>query len=173
VPAFLDRCREIGFTAVEVSDGTIPLDPVERREIILAARAEGFRVLSEVGKKDPHTRLTAQQIHRAIEEDLTAGAERIIVEGRESGRSVGVYNDKGAIQEDELAKILSGVSDPRTVIWEAPLKSQQEEFILRFGPNVNLGNIPPAEVLALEALRRGLRGDTLRAVLPKAAGDGL
>jgi phosphosulfolactate synthase len=171
VEPFLDRCREVGFTAVEVSDGTIPLDPRERRRIIREARNRGFRVVTEIGKKEAHLRLTHAQIHRAIEEDLAAGAERIIVEGRESGVAVGVYDEAGAIQEDELAKILSGVKDPATLIWEAPQKSQQEDFILRFGPNVNLGNIPPGELLALEALRRGLRGDTLKACLPKAAGE--
>jgi phosphosulfolactate synthase len=172
VEAFLDRCGEIGFTAVEVSDGTIPLDPGERRALIRAARARGLRVVSEVGKKDAHARVTVAQLHRSIEEDLAAGSERIIVEGRESGVSVGVYNERGAILEDELAKILSGVPDPSVLIWEAPRKSQQEEFILRFGPNVNLGNIPPGEVLALEALRRGLRSDTLKACLPQAASEG-
>lgn len=169
VDAFLDRCQEIGFTAIEVSDGSIPLPLEERRGLIAKGRARGFRVLSEVGKKDPRAKMSSSQIQRAVEEDLAAGSEYIIVEGRESGTGVGVYGKHGEIQEDELQKVLHGVGDLQKIIWEAPQKAQQQEFILRFGPNVNLGNIPPEELLALEALRRGLRGDTLQSCLPKAA----
>lgn len=166
VEPFLDRCKELGFTAIEVSDGTVPLTPMERRSAIIQAKLRGFHVVSEVGKKDPNTKLSYPMVHRAIEEDLAAGVEHIIVEGRESGTNVGIYNEKGAIQEDELTKIVNGVKDLSVLLWEAPLKSQQEELIIRFGPNVNLGNIPTGEVMALEALRNGLRGDTLKHCLP-------
>jgi phosphosulfolactate synthase len=166
---FLDRAAALGFTAIEVSDGTIPLTPADRRRAIREARARGFRVVSEVGKKEPGERISLAAIRRAVEEDLAAGAERIIVEGRESGEGVGIYDAHGNIQEDELAKIVAVLPSLACVIWEAPRKSQQEELIRRFGPNVNLGNIPPEEVLALEALRTGLRADTLRAALAGAA----
>lgn len=163
---FLDRSAELGFTAIEVSDGTVTLAPLERRNAITQARSRGFKVVSEVGKKDTQQKLVYQQVHREIEEDLAAGVSHIIVEGRESGTNVGIYNDKGAIQEDELTKIVNGVKDLSVILWEAPLKTQQEELIVRFGPNVNLGNIPTGEIIALEALRNGLRADTLKNAMP-------
>lgn len=169
--AYLDRSGELGYTAIEVSDGTVPLTPLERRNAIIQAKLRGFKVISEVGKKDPSMKLSYQQIHRDIEEDLAAGVEHILVEGRESGKNVGIYGAMGEIQEDELTKIVNGVRDLDVLIWEAPMKPQQEELIVRFGPNVNLGNIPPTEVMALEALRSGMRGDILRRCLADSAAD--
>lgn len=166
---FYEACREVGFTAVEVSDGTIPLSPRERRAAITTAVDFGFIVFSEIGKKDPQEHIPASALHRIMEEDLQAGVRGIIVEGRESGQGVGIYDRDGEILEDELTKIVKACPAPDRLIWEAPQKTQQEELIVRFGPNVNLGNIPPSEALALEALRRGFRADTLRHALPGAA----
>jgi phosphosulfolactate synthase len=164
--AFVDRVVDLGFDAIEVSDGTIDLSPVERREAIRIARSRGLTVLTEVGRKDPTERLSALQIHRTMLDDIAAGAEHIIVEGRESGKGVGIYDAQGEIAEEELLKMVRAAGDIHRLIWEAPLKSQQQELIRRFGTNVSLGNVPPEEILALEALRRGLRADTLRFVLP-------
>lgn len=167
--AYLDRAQELGFDAIEVSDGTVPIGMLARRQAISRAAAMGFAVLSEVGKKDPTDRVSWSYVHRTIDEDLSHGARCVIVEGRESGAGVGIYNADGDIQEDELAKIVAGISDLAVLMWEAPQKAQQEELIVRFGVNVNLGNIPPQEILALEALRRGLRADTLRTTLRATA----
>ncbi len=169
LPAFIDRVAELGFDGAEVSDGTVTISPAKRREAVRLARAAGLLVLTEVGRKDPEERLGALQIHRTIMEDLAAGAEQIIVEGRESGKGVGIYDTEGEIAEEELLKIMRAAGDIHRLIWEAPLKSQQQELIHRFGVNVSLGNVPPAEILALECLRRGLRADTLRYALLEAA----
>ncbi len=171
--AFVARVAELGFDAIEVSDGTIDLTPAERREAIHIARHSGLTVLTEVGRKDPSERLSALQVHRTMLEDIAAGAERIIVEGRESGKGVGIYDAQGEIAEEELLKMVRAAGDIHRLIWEAPMKSQQQELIRRFGSNVSLGNVPPEEILALEALRRGLRADTLRYVLPERAEGGL
>ncbi len=170
--AFVDRAVDLGFDAIEVSDGTIDLTLAERSKAIRLARARGLTVLTEVGRKDPAQRLSALQVHRTIVEDIAAGAERIIVEGRESGKGVGIYDADGEVAEEELLKMVRAAGDIHRLIWEAPLKSQQQELIRRFGSNVSLGNVPPQEILALEALRRGLRADTLRYVLPEADKDG-
>ncbi|MHB1506156.1 MAG: phosphosulfolactate synthase [Sulfobacillus sp.] len=162
---FLDRCVALGFTAMEVSDGTVPLSAATRRQAISMSLDRGLTVLTEVGKKDPSEKQSYQLIHEEIEADVAAGAAYVTIEGRESGLSVGIYNDQGGIQEEVVAGILDGVSDPEVVLWEAPQRSQQDWLIRHFGPNVNLANIPPGEVVALEALRGGLRSDTLRPCL--------
>ena len=163
--AYLEISRELGYTFVEVSDGTIEMTPKERAGAIIAAREAGFQVISEVGKKDTRDQVSTRQMRAQIEDDLACGVYKVIVEGRESGRSVAIYDSKGDIKENELAELVKGVRDMDTILWEAPSKQQQQELIIRFGPNVNMGNVQPADVLALEALRVGLRGDTLRMTL--------
>ncbi|HIE51022.1 MAG TPA: phosphosulfolactate synthase [Armatimonadetes bacterium] len=159
---FLRRAKDLGFTMIEVSDGTIQMDAQTRARAIGKALDAGFRVISEVGKKDPAEKVPLAQLHEQIAADLANGAFKVIVEAREAGKGVGIYDEEGRIKEEEVEAIVSGVADPNCLLWEAPLKSQQQQLILRFGPNVNLGNIPPEDVLALEALRQGLRGDTLK-----------
>lgn len=161
--AFLERAEALGFDYVEVSDGTLAIAPERRRRIIEAAIERGLGVVTEVGKKHPADRQPLEVQRRQIREDLEAGARFVIVEARESGVGVGIYGAGGEIDADALAA-LKTAAPPDRLVWEAPLKSQQEALIERFGPNVNLGNIHPQEVLALEALRVGLRGDTLRRV---------
>ncbi|MGZ6525408.1 MAG: phosphosulfolactate synthase, partial [Tumebacillaceae bacterium] len=97
--------------------------------------------------------------------DLQAGAFKVIIEGRESGKGVGLFQEDGSIRRDEFDALVERIEQPEQLIWEAPLKSQQEELIRTFGPNVNFGNINPREIIALEALRVGLRSDTLRYTL--------
>jgi phosphosulfolactate synthase len=162
VPEYLARARELGFSAIEVSDGTIDLDPAARRDVIRRARDLDFRVISEVGKKDPSESVPVEVQHRLIAADLASGASQVIIEAREAGRGVGIFDKEGKTRTDELEAIVAGVADPAVLIWEAPLKNQQQDLILRFGLNANLGNVAPEEVLALEALRQGVRGDTLK-----------
>ena len=162
---FLDRCVALGFTAMEVSDGTVPLTPEQRRAAIQASLQRGLAVLTEVGKKDPRDKQSFQLLHDEIRADLAAGAAYVTIEGRESGTGVGIFNDQGGIQEEVVEGILGGVERPEVVLWEAPQRSQQDWLIRHFGPNVNLANIPPGETVALEALRAGLRSDTLRPCL--------
>lgn len=162
---YLERARELGFTCIEVSDGTISLSREERWDAIKLARAYGFQVITEVGKKEGGAEFDPEEAGAQIKADLEAGASKVIVEGRESGMGAGVFAADGSVRTDHLEQIAGRLPDPSVLMWEAPLKTQQEELIARFGPNVNLGNIPPADVLALEALRCGLRGDTLRMAL--------
>lgn len=162
VEPYLTRARELGFTAIEVSDGTIEI-PLDRRgEVIRLCLDWGFTVITEVGKKDPRQAPSLSELIEIAKDDITNGAFKVIVEAREAGRGVGIFDQEGKTKQEEVEKIASGIGDPDLLIWEAPLKNQQQDLILRFGPNVNLGNIPPEEVLALEALRQGLRGDTLK-----------
>jgi phosphosulfolactate synthase len=168
--SYLKRAQELGFTAIEVSDGTIKMDKRTREEAIRQALDQGFKVITEVGKKDPREALPIKLIHQLIAADLANGAFKVIIEAREAGRGVGIFDREGRTKKDEIDRILSGGADINDLIWEAPLKNQQQDLILRFGLNVNLGNIPPEEVLALEALRQGVRGDTLkRAYLERKA----
>lgn len=167
---YLYTARGLGFTAIEVSDGTITLDSEVREKAIIMAARLGFLVLTEVGKKDRAERRTPYQLAKQIKQDMTNGAYRVILEGRDSGINAGIYNEQGCFLHCELEELLSAFDDPQLLIWEAPLKSQQQELILKFGPDVNLGNIPPHDVMALEALRVGLRSDTLKAVLNCQAG---
>jgi len=159
---YLERAKELGFSAIEISDGTIELDPEARKKIINKALERGFKVITEVGKKDPKEILPIALVHKLIKEDLRNGAFKVIIEAREAGRGVGIFDSEGRIKQDEVDNIVAGVEDVNQLLWEAPIKNQQQELIIRFGPEVNLGNIPPDEVLALEALRQGFRGDTLK-----------
>ena len=161
--SFLQRAVSLGFTSVEVSDGTIEMSPSVRGDTIRRAQDHGLKVFSEVGKKDPQDKMPEKHMLDQIIRDLETGVDGVIIEGRESGKGVVIYDREGLIMEDVLERLISGVDKPESLIWEAPLKSQQYTLILRFGPNVNLGNIQPDEVLAVESLRCGLRGDTLKA----------
>jgi len=162
---YLARCRELGFTTIEVSDGTIAMSDATRRDVIKRAKDAGFKVITEVGKKDPSEAISMAHMHAQIASDLAHGAFKVIVEARESGHGVGIFDKAGNVQEEAVSEILAGVKNVNDLIWEAPIRNQQQWLILRFGPNVNLGNIPPEEVLALEALRCGMRGDTLKRAL--------
>ena len=159
---FLALVKELGFTYVEVSAGTIYISPSHRRQIITEAHTLGLGVLTEVGKKDTEAPFEPKAIARQIQEDLAAGAYRVIVEARESGRGIGIYDNTGHIRNDVLEAILDGVTRPESIIWETPLVSQQKELLIKLGHSASLGNIQPGDVLALEATRLGMRSDTLR-----------
>ncbi|ADC69183.1 Phosphosulfolactate synthase [Methanocaldococcus sp. FS406-22] len=158
---FLNECEKLGFEAVEISDGSSDISLEERKKAIEKAKDNGFIVLTEVGKKLPEKdkQLTIEDRINLINFDLDAGADYVIIEGRESGKGIGLFDREGKVKEDEL-DILSKNVDINKVIFEAPQKSQQVAFILKFGSSVNLANIAFDEVISLETLRRGLRGDT-------------
>lgn len=162
---FLQIAWKLGFSAIEVSDGTVPMTPQTRSTLIKMAKKTGFLVLSEAGKKDPAQKLSVESIACQVEADLVAGAAKVILEARESGKGIGIFNDQGEIRENVFSALVKRLPDTSSIIWEAPLKNQQEELIHVFGPNVNLGNIPAGEVIALESLRTGLRSDTLKTTL--------
>jgi len=159
---YLERARELGFNAIEISDGTIAMDLKTRRTVIEQSVKAGFLVLTEVGKKDPNDAPPMAVLADEVMHDLSLGAFMVIMEAREAGKGVGIYDASGLPRESEIEGFLRGVRDPSRLLWEAPLGHQQKYLVLKFGPNVSLGNIPPEDILALEALRCGLRGDTLR-----------
>ncbi len=162
LPEFLRRARDLGFTMVEVSDGTITMTPEQRANVIRCALDMGLKVISEVGKKDPRQKMPVGAMKAQIAADLALGASYAIIEAREGGKGVGIYDQNGAVDVAELDALVDGLEDLDRIVWEAPQCTQQAYLIERFGPNVNLGNIQPLEVLALEALRCGFRFETLR-----------
>jgi len=159
---YLIDSKKLGFTAIEISDGTIQMNLSTRKNTIIKAQEAGFKVFTEVGKKDPKEALPISEVHKIIQEDIINGAKKVIIEAREAGKGVGIFDKNGKIKQDEMEDIISGVDDITQLMWEAPLKNQQQALIKRCGTNVSLGNVPADEILALEALRQGLRGDSLK-----------
>jgi phosphosulfolactate synthase len=157
---YLDSVVRLGFTAMEVSDGTIELDRGLRSDLIREGVNRGLTVVTEYGKKCAGSRIDVEQLVETIQIDASCGAALITVEGRESGIGVGIYNDRGQAEETEIAEVVRQVQRPDLLLWETPRKSQQVQFLQLLGPDVNLGNIAPEDVMSLEALRRGLRSDT-------------
>lgn len=161
---YMGQARRLGFSAVEISDGTIPLPGFRRRRIIDCALDAGLVPVTEVGKKNPRKQPSGREIAEQIRADLAGGAEWVIIEGRESGRSVGIYDECGRVIDSTVEEIIANLDkDMERIIWEAPLKEQQAELIALFGCNTGLGNIPPDQILAVEALRCRLRFETLHA----------
>jgi len=163
VDKYLDKAKEFGFTAIEVSDGTVEISEEDRVKLIRKALEKGFKVLAEVGKKIKEKDLSGDEIAQGVKRDLQLGVYKVIIEARESGRGVGLFDEKGEVVEEKFEKAIRDVS-VENLIFEAPLKDQQAYLIKRFGPNVNLGNIHFDDVIPLECLRQGLRSDTLRLV---------
>jgi phosphosulfolactate synthase len=152
----------LGIDHVEISDGTVEI-PRERKLELIADFAKDFTVLSEVGSKDSEVVFAPYQWVEWLKEEKDAGAWKVITEAREGG-TAGIFRKDGDMRTgliDEIAHEL----DFHDIVWEAPTKASQAWFIRHFGPEVNLGNIPPEEVIPLETLRLGLRGDTLKEVL--------
>lgn len=157
---YFKMAANLGFTGVEVSDGTIDLDRKLRTELIHQAKDNGLTVYTEYGKKCWGSRVEVDDLIATVISDIDAGAELVTIEARESGAGVGVFDENGNCRDAEVQAVLEGVPSPYLLLWEAPQKSQQVHLIKWLGPDINLGNIAPQDVIALEALRRGLRSDT-------------
>jgi len=155
---FLAWAEETGFPAVEISNGATAMTAAEKRKLIARACTR-FVVLSEVGSKDPRAACAPAELAGEARADLEAGARWVVLEGREQG-NVGLYREDGSVRE-EVAEAVASTLGLEPAVFEAPRKEQQAWFIRRFGPEVNLGNVAPSEVLGLETLRLGLRADTL------------
>lgn len=162
VQSFYYAIVNSGFDGIEVSDGTIELDRHLRNDLIAKGLDMGLIVYTEYGKKLEKEAFLIEELIETVEEDLERGATFVTIEGRESGTSVGLYDEFGKCNDDDLTRVIEYVSTPERIMWETPLKSQQVHFIQRLGPQVNLGNIAPQDVLSLECLRRGLRSDTFK-----------
>jgi phosphosulfolactate synthase len=157
---FLDKYE---IDLVEVSDGSYDIEPARKLEYI-GRLSERGTVISEVGSKKKNVVYSPDQWVAMMAAELKAGSVKVIAEARESGTS-GIYNEDGSINNLIICAIADNVK-LENVIWEAPMKSQQSWFIKNFGANVNLGNIAPNEIISLETLRLGLRGDTFFQFLP-------
>ena len=161
VEAYFELCHRSGCRYLEVSDGTIHLPSARKAQLIARAAAE-FTVLSEVGYKDAgrSAALTGDQWVSFIERDFATGASFVVTEARESGRS-GICDPDGVPRFDVVEEIIASAADCRRLVFEAPTKELQAFFVTRVGSDVNLANIAPGDVIAVETLRLGLRSDTL------------
>jgi phosphosulfolactate synthase len=159
--AFMDK---FNIECTEVSDGSIEINHDEKCKYI-SKLAKNYTVLSEVGSKEESVIIRPAMWIKMMNKELEAGSWKVIAEARESG-TVGIYRSSGHAHTSLVGKITSSVKQ-ENIIWEAPNKSQQVWWIKQLGANVNLGNIAPHEVLPLETLRMGLRGDTFFSFLPK------
>ena len=161
---YIDAMKEYGINHVEVSDGSMDIDHKEKCNYI-SELAKHATVLSEVGSKDAAHIIPPYKWIELMRAELEAGSSYVIAEAREAG-NVGIYRGSGEVREGLVQEILTQIPSEK-IIWEAPQKAQQLYFLELLGANVNLGNIAPHEVIALEAMRIGLRGDTFHLYLNK------
>src|ERR1700680_802158 len=161
---YIRICGEYGVSYIEVSDGSIDIDHKEKCNLIERLTKYGT-VLSEVGSKDAAHIIPPYKWIELMRAELKAGATFVIAEAREAG-NVGIYRGSGEVREGLVQEILTQIPEEK-ILWEAPQKAQQLYFIELIGCNVNLGNIAPNEMIALEAMRIGLRGDTFHLFLDK------
>ena len=163
VDEMLEQAKDLGFDAVEVSNGIHPLIDIEqKRALIEKVVSYGFTTFSEVGKKmsEEDNALSYTDRVEEVLSDLKAGASKVIMESRESG-NVGIFNEDGKVNT-ELANRLFQQIDPNNIIWEAPQKEQQVWLMHQLGNDANIGNVAPDQALSLESLRLGVRADTFR-----------
>lgn len=161
---FISVCKDYGLTHVEVSDGSITIPHTEKCGYI-EKLTKHFTVLSEVGSKDAAHIIPPYKWIELMRAELEAGSAYVIAEAREAG-NVGIYRGSGEVREGLVQEILTQIPEEK-ILWEAPQKAQQLYFLELIGCNVNLGNIAPNEIIALEAMRIGLRGDTFNLYLNK------
>lgn len=160
---YLNMARKLNLKVVEVSDGSMYMHHTQKLEFI-ARLSKYFTVLSEVGSKQKGVEIPDEVWVEMMKTELEAGAWKVIAEARESG-TTGIYHGDGSANTD-LINLINARLDSSSVLWEAPTGKQQAWFIKLIGPNVNLGNIAPNDVIPLECLRLGLRGDTFFDFLP-------
>jgi phosphosulfolactate synthase len=161
---YIKMCKEFNVSYMEVSDGSISIPHAEKCGYIEKLTKHGT-VLSEVGSKDAAHIIPPYKWIELMKAELAAGSSYVIAEAREAG-NVGIYRGTGEVREGLVQEILTQIPEEK-IIWEAPQKAQQLYFIELVGCNVNLGNIAPTEVIPLETMRLGLRGDTFHLYLEK------
>lgn len=162
---YIKNISDLGLNCAEVSDGSITLNHDKKCEII-SKLAKNFTVVSEVGSKEEGVIIHPARWISMMQSELQAGAFKVIAEARESG-TVGIFHKNGSAHTLLINRIVNKVKI-ENIIWETPQKSQQVYFIKLFGANVNLGNIGYEDVIPLETLRLGLRGDTFFTFLPES-----
>ena len=161
---YIEVCKEFGISYMEVSDGSVTIPHSEKCGYIEKLTKYGI-VLSEVGSKDAAHIIPPYKWIELMRAELSAGSTYVIAEAREAG-NVGIYRGSGEVREGLVQEILTQIPEEK-ILWEAPQKAQQLYFIELLGCNVNLGNIAPNEVIPLETMRIGLRGDTFHLYLDK------
>jgi phosphosulfolactate synthase len=161
---YISLCKDYNISYIEISDGSITIPHAEKCGYIEKVSAFST-VLSEVGSKDAAHIIPPYKWIELMSAELSAGATYVIAEAREAG-NVGIYRGSGEVREGLVQEILTQIPGEK-ILWEAPQKVQQLYFIELLGANVNLGNIAPSEIIALEAMRVGLRGDTFELYLNK------
>jgi phosphosulfolactate synthase len=161
---YINVCKEFGIEYMEVSDGSVTIPHTEKCGYIEKLTKHGI-VLSEVGSKDAEHIIPPYKWIELMRAELAAGSTYVIAEAREAG-NVGIYRGSGEVREGLVQEILTQIPAEK-ILWEAPQKGQQLYFIELIGANVNLGNIAPTEVIPLETMRLGLRGDTFDLFLDK------
>jgi len=162
---YIKYISDLGIDSAEVSDGSIEIDHEKKCEYIFKLSKE-FMVLSEVGSKEEGVIIHPSRWIKMMENELKAGAFKVIAEARESG-NVGIYHKNGSAHTMLINRIVNKIKI-ENIIWETPQKSQQVYFLKLFGSNVNVGNISIDDVIPLETLRLGLRGDTFFTFLPES-----
>lgn len=162
---YIAAMKDFGIKLVEVSDGSVSIPHEEKCGYIERLVKEGFTVLSEVGSKDASHVMPPYKWIEQMSAELSAGSSYVIAEAREAG-NIGIYRGTGEVREGLVQEILTKIPAEK-IIWEAPQKAQQLYFLELLGCNVNLGNIAPNEIIPLEAMRIGLRGDTFDLYLDK------
>lgn len=161
---YLEMIKDYGLKHVEVSDGSIIIPHIEKCGYI-EKLAKHVTVLSEVGSKDATHIMAPYKWIELMKAELESGSTYVIAEAREAG-NVGIYRGSGEVREGLVQEILTQIPYEK-IIWEAPQKAQQVYFLELLGANVNLGNLAPAEMIPLESMRIGLRGDTFELFLTK------
>jgi len=160
---YLRYIDNLGLDTIEISDGSMVIEH-ERKCKYIRELSKNYTVLSEVGAKEAGIVIAPSRWIEMMKTELASGSFMVIAEARESG-TAGIYRPSGKAHTLLIKRILAEIDCDR-ILWEAPMKSQQAWFIQHFGANVNLGNIPPNEMIPLETLRLGLRGDTFFRFLP-------
>jgi phosphosulfolactate synthase len=155
----LARAKSMGFDMVEISDGIVDLSALAKVGLVSKAKSLDLEVLYTVGKKDPSAQLSINEMLACIQGGLRLDPFKVVIEGRERGRGVGIYDSEGNIKWPVLRAITS-TFDHRKLIFEAPSETQQEGLILELGPRVNLGHVPLGSIATVQSERMGLRFDT-------------
>jgi phosphosulfolactate synthase len=158
---YMQGLQHLGFHWLEISSGIIDYSDEERQSLIKEARNKGFHVLTEIGKKKAGSTTPTAAFIQQFQADIAAGASYVILEGRETGEDIGIYNKQGDVDSAYVTTVIQSI-DSGKCIWETPKKAQQVTLMKLIGPNVNLGNIAPSDALSVEALRHGLRADTTK-----------
>ncbi|WP_037463585.1 phosphosulfolactate synthase [Shimazuella kribbensis] len=160
VNPYFQWLQQFGFEWIEISNGVVDYLPDERNLLIRDAIDKKFQVITEIGKKQAGSKTEQHMLIDQFTADRKAGASFVIIEGRETGEDIGIYNKQGEVDITYVKEVLRTIDNSKC-IWETPKKGQQVKMIELCGTDVNLGNIAPADILSVESLRQGLRADTL------------